>query len=316
MLVSAMNTPEYEPCYIIKKHQTRMMRQCTFPQGLGWNGHNSKNAATSRLSRTITLLAMALILTLSLTTSWGADMQAGENTVVARQLAPTGRLRAAINLGNGVLAQRDSRSGELAGVSVALARELAMRLGTDLELIVYDAAGMVFEALDRDEWDIAFLGREPERAAKMYFSRPYVQIDGTYLVRSDSNFQQVGDLDQEGIRIAVGRGAAYDLYLSRTLEKASIERLATSAEAIQYFLDGESDAAAGVRQSLTNAAEGQAELKVLEDRYMLIDQALAVPLGRDSAIYPWVEAFIEEMRASGFIRAVLDSTGQTSAIVP
>jgi polar amino acid transport system substrate-binding protein len=231
----------------------------------------------------------------------------------ARSLAPTGRLRAAINLGNAVLAQR-SATGELTGVSVVLAKTLGERLNLPVDLIPYDAAARVFEAAGSGAWDIAFLANEPERAAKISFSAPYVSIDGTYLVRRDAPFARVADLDRKGITIAVGQGAAYDLALTRVLKNAELKRAPTSAAAIALFLSGATDAAGGVRQALMDAARTRNDVRVLPDRFTQIEQCMAVPRGREAGA-AYVRAFLEEMKASGRVRAALDATGQDGAVV-
>jgi polar amino acid transport system substrate-binding protein len=246
----------------------------------------------------------------------GGEAQAVSATDAVASLAPAGLLRAAINLGNGVLAQRDSASGELTGVSVVLANELGARLGVPVQFVTYLSAGTVFDAVDRDEWDIAFLAIEPERAEKVRFSQPYVYIDGTYLVRADSDFSGITDLDREGVTIAVGRGAAYDLFLTRNLQRATLLRLPTSAAAIAAFKDGDADAAAGVREALVDAATDDKQLKVFEDRFMQIGQGIAVPNTRTPVGAAYVELFVEEMKASGQVRAALDATGQAGAVVP
>lgn len=267
------------------------------------------------------LFAKVVGLTLVFATLQGGLAIAGDAEAVAAadaapSLAPTGRLRAAINLGNGVLAQRDPASGKLAGVSVVLANELGARLGVPVDLVTYLSAGMVFDAVDRDEWDIAFLAIEPERAEKVRFSQPYVYIDGTYLVRADSAFVDIADLDHEGVTIAVGRGAAYDLFLTRNLQRATLLRLPTSAAAIAEFKAGNADATGGVRQALMDAARDDTQLRVLEDRFMQIGQGIAVPNTRASAAAAYVGLFVEEMQTTGRVRAALDASGQQAAVVP
>lgn len=232
-------------------------------------------------------------------------------------LAPSGKLRAAINYGNTVLAQKDEKTGALTGVTVVLARTLAARLGVPLEMIPFPAAGQVFEAMGQNLWDVAFMAVEPERAVKIDFSAPYVSIDGTYLVRASSPYRTVADLDKPGVRVSVARGAAYDLYLSRNLKNAEIVRGATGVEAVDMFLAGKErlDAAAGVRQFLADAARGKPDYRVLADRFSQIDQAMAVPRGRPPAGAAYVRAFVEEMKASGLVRKALDDTGQDAANV-
>ncbi|HJD44521.1 MAG TPA: ABC transporter substrate-binding protein [Candidatus Paenalcaligenes intestinipullorum] len=233
---------------------------------------------------------------------------------VLHNLAPTGELRVAINYGNPVLAQRHASDNFPQGVSADLAREIARRLGVVPRFISYDAAGKVFEGLDTNTWDLAFLAVDPVRAEKIAFTKPYVLIEGTYLVAESAPFQSVVDLDQDGLRIAVGKGAAYDLYLSRELKHASIERAATSPAAITLFVDRNLDAAAGVRQPLEAYAQTHSGYRVLDDAFTTIQQAVAVPKGRDLA-QAWLENFVAEMKRTGFIEEALQRSGQTAATV-
>jgi polar amino acid transport system substrate-binding protein len=230
-----------------------------------------------------------------------------------RELAPSGRLRAAINLGNTVLAQTDA-AGAPKGVSVDLAAELARRIGAPLEMIRYPTGGAVLPALARDQWDVAFLSAEPERAREVDFTAPYVYIDGTYLVAREASFQSAADLDQDGVRIAVAKGAAYDLVLTRLLKRATIVRAETSAAAVELFLRGGLQAAAGIRQPLDEAAAARPGYRVIADSFQRLEQGMAIPKGRPRAL-AYVSAFLEELKANGFVRAALDRSGQTSAVV-
>ena len=232
------------------------------------------------------------------------------------ELAPTGKLRAAINLGNGVLAQRDPTTGELGGVSVALARELSKRAGVPLELVPFEAAGKVFEALKEGAWDIAFLAVEPVRAAEIEFTNPYVLIEGTYMVPVDSPLRAIADVDRPGVRIAVGRGSAYDLYLTRTIKNATIVRAHTGGgrAMIDLFLNEKLEAVAGVKQPLVAYAEANPGVRVMEGRFMEIQQAMGTPKGRTAAAR-YLQGFIEEMKASGFVAEALARSGQTDAAV-
>lgn len=233
---------------------------------------------------------------------------------VVRELAPTGKLRAAINFGNGVLAQKDPKSGEPRGVSVDLSRELAKRAGVPLEIVPYDAAGKVSADATQNRWDIAFVARDPDRAKDIDFTAPYVIIEGTYVVTQDSPLRKVEDVDRDGIRVAVGRGSAYDLFLSRTLKHAELVRTPTSPEAPEVFLRDKLDAAAGVRQQLEHAAREHPGLRVMESRFMVIEQAMAIPRGRPRAVR-YLRDFVDEMKASGFVAQSLDKSGQKDAAV-
>lgn len=229
------------------------------------------------------------------------------------QLSVAGKLRAAINYGNPVLAQRGP-NGEAQGVSVALARDLARRMGVELEVVPFEAAGAVVDAAAQDAWDIGFLAIDPKRAEEVSFTTPYVLIEGTYLVREDGPYHEIGQLDAAGVRIAVGKGAAYDLYLSRSLQHAELLRAPTSAEAVDLFLEQGLDAAAGVRQPLEAAARMHAGLKVLPGHFTAIRQAMVVPGAKAQAL-PWVQAYLEAQKASGFVAQALRDSGQGADLV-
>ncbi len=160
---------------------------------------------------------------LALPLVFGAAALAEERSpVVIHDLAPTGTLRAAINLGNPVLARRDARDGSLAGVSVDLARELGRRLGVPVTLVPYDSAGAVSGAARGGAWDVCFLAVDPKRAEDIIFTEPYVVIEGSYLVPADSPIETNEDVDRAGVRIAVGVGSAYDLFLTRAIRHATL----------------------------------------------------------------------------------------------
>ncbi|MGE6388088.1 transporter substrate-binding domain-containing protein [Pseudomonas sp. NPDC078416] len=233
---------------------------------------------------------------------------------VRKDIAPQGPLRVAINLGNPVLAKRDEHTEVLSGVSVALAYALADELDITVSLTPYDVAGKVFAALEGGAWDLAFLANEPVRAEKISFSSPYVCIDGTYLVRTESKFKLASALDAGGCRIAVGRGAAYDLFLSRTLENAELVRATTSAAAVDEFLKLGLDAVAGVRQPLERFAQSTTGVRVLRDNFTEIRQAMAVPKGRAVAA-EYVQGFINRCLRSGLVAKALADSGEQDARV-
>jgi polar amino acid transport system substrate-binding protein len=233
---------------------------------------------------------------------------------LAGTLAPSGRLRAAINFGNPVLAQRDPQTGALGGVSVAIARELGRRLDVPVDLVPFDKAGDVFAALERDAWDVAFLAIEPARTNAISFTPPYVLLEGVYLVPNASPLQTVDDVDHAGHRIAVVRGSAYDLYLTRTVKHAELVRLATAAEAANVLVRESLDAVAGVRQPITAFAATRPGFRILPGRFMSIDQAVGIPKARDAAA-PGLRAFVEELKGSGFVARALAASGQADATI-
>ena len=263
-----------------------------------------------RFPATAALLALGVAIILQ----GGAAMAQSTQTEAARELAPGGSLRAAINYGNPVLAQKGAAGEPPRGVSAELARELGRRLGKPVVYVEFDSAGATFEGLKRGMWDVGFMAIDPRRAEEIAFTAPYVLIEGTYLVRADSGFAGVDDLDRAGVRIAVGKGSAYDLYLKRSLKNATLVEVATSSGAVDLFLHDRLDAAAGVRRPLEDFARGRADLRVTPGRFMSIDQAVATPRGRTAAA-GWLGAFVEEMKASGFVARALAASGQTDAVV-
>ena len=233
----------------------------------------------------------------------------------ARDIAPSGKLRAAINFGNPVLAQKTA-NGEAGGVSVDLSRELARRLGVPLEIVPYDAAGKVTGDVKSGRWDIAFVARDPQRAADIDFTAPYVIIEGGYMVPASSPIHTLEDADREGVRIAVGRGSAYDLFLSRGyLKRATLVRAPSPRASVDQFFAEKLEVLAGVKAALVEQARTHPGYRVLPGNFMMIEQAMAVPRGRPLAIR-YLRDFVDEMKASGFVAASLQKSGQDAGVAP
>ena len=230
------------------------------------------------------------------------------------QLAPGGKLRAAINFGNPVLATRDATTGDARGVSVDLARELGKRLGVPVELVLYSAAGKVVEGLQSSMWDVAFVAIDPARAVDLDFTAAYVVIEGAYLVPQDSPIRANADVDRDGVRVVVGAGSAYDLFLSRELKRAQLVRAPTSPVVVDTMVAQKMDVAAGVKQQLESDAKRVAGVRLLDGRFMVINQAMATPKGR-AAGARYLAEFVEEMKASGFVAAALARHGIAGASI-
>lgn len=228
--------------------------------------------------------------------------------------APTGRLRASINVGNPILASRDDAGGAR-GVSVDLARAFADRLAVDVELCIFASAGESVEAVAADKADIGFFAVDPQRGASIAFTAPYVLIEGCYLVRDGSPLQSNDEVDREGTTVMVGKGSAYDLYLSRSLQRATILRAPTSPAVVDSFLSENADVAAGVRQQLEADAQRHGGLRLLPGRFMEIRQAMGVPKSRGEQAAQTLASFVEEMKASGFVADALRRHGINGAAV-
>jgi polar amino acid transport system substrate-binding protein len=233
---------------------------------------------------------------------------------VRADLAPTGTLRSAINYGNPILAQGSPATGDLRGIAVDLARELARRIGVPVTLVPYDAAGKMTDAVKTGAWDIAFLAIDPARAAEIDFTAPYVEIEGTYLVPAGSPLRTVEDVDREGVRIAISAKSAYDLFLARNLKHAQIVRAPSIPASIDLFASDKLEAVAGVRQALVTAAAKIAGSRVLDGRFMVIPQGAGVPSGRASGAR-YVREFIEDAKASGFVAQALKKSGVDGATI-
>lgn len=218
-------------------------------------------------------------------------------------LAPTGKLRAVINYGNPILAKKGD-DGQPAGVSVDLARELARRLGVEAELVTVTSAGKSVETLAEGRVDVGFFAIDPARASTTAYTGPYVQIEGAYLVRDASPLRANEEVDRDGVRVAVGNKSAYDLYLARNLKKARIERAPTSPAVVDYFLANNLDVAAGVKQQLEMDAKRLGGLRLLPGRFMVINQAMGMARGKPAGA-DYLAAFVEEMKASGFVAEAL-----------
>jgi polar amino acid transport system substrate-binding protein len=220
---------------------------------------------------------------------------------VLSAFAPTGTLRASINLGNPILANKDTVTGEPFGVSIDLARELGERLGLPVDLVVFDTAGKSVEAVSDERADIGFFAIDPARGASIAFTAPYVLIEGFYMVRNDSPIQSNSEVDHADMRVAVGKGSAYDLFLSRELKYAQIVRAPSSPAVVQTFLDQGLEVAAGVKQQLEKDAAKTTGLRLLGERFMVIQQAMGLPKSRGNTATEYLRRFVEEMKASGFV---------------
>ena len=234
---------------------------------------------------------------------------------IRAELAPTGNLRVGINYGNPVLATRDAATGELRGVAVDLARELGRRTELPLEIVAFESAGKMFDAVKAGAWDVAFLAVDPGRANEIDFSEPYVEIEGTYLAPSDAPFHTVGDVDRVGVRVGVSAKSAYDLFLSRALKHAQIVRASSPEGAFELILSAQVDVLAGVRQTLVMNSAKLPGSRVFGDRFMAIGQAMGVVKGRGGAV-KYLRDFIEDMKASGFVARAIEKAGVRGVTIP
>ncbi len=239
------------------------------------------------------------------------------SATIVHAFAPSGTLRASINLGNPILANRDAASGQPFGVSIDLAHGLADLLGVPIELLVFDAAGKSVEALEQGRADIGFFAVDPKRGEHIAFTAPYVLIEGSYLVPDASPLQSNDEVDRAGTRVVVGKGSAYDLFLTRELKAAEIVRAPNSQAVVAEFVRQRHEVAAGVRQQLESDQAQFPGHRLLPGRFMVIQQAMGVGKARGAEAAAFLAAYVERQKASGFVAAALARHGiQGASVAP
>lgn len=236
------------------------------------------------------------------------------STAIHSAFTPGGKLRAAINLGNPILAYRDA-AGAVRGVSVDLAAGFARLLDVELELVVVDTAAGSVNAVAAEDADIGFFAVDPARGERIAFTPPYVLIEGSYLVKEDSPIRTNEEVDDVANRVVVGKGSAYDLYLTRALRHARILRSPSSPAVVATFLEEGAEVAAGVRQQLEADAQARGGLRLLDGRFMVIQQAMGTPRSRGSEAAAFLARFVEDMKAGGFVADALKRHGIEGASV-
>jgi polar amino acid transport system substrate-binding protein len=229
--------------------------------------------------------------------------------------APTGRLRASINVGNPILAKREP-GWSASGVSVDLARALSAQLAVELDLVIFESAGESVQAVTDEKADVGFFAIDPKRGQEIAFTDAYVLIEGYYLVPQASSIQTNDQVDQAGVRIAVGKGSAYDLYLQRTIQKAQLVQAPTSPAVFSFFVEKGLEVAAGVKQQLERDLPNFPGHRLLQERFMVIRQAMGLPKSRGEMAAAFLTDFVEAQKASGFVGKALhrhDISGATVA---
>ncbi len=216
------------------------------------------------------------------------------------ELAPQGKLRAGMNLGNTLFTQKDKVTGELRGVSFDIMRELASRLGVPVDFMVHATPGDVADASTKGTWDVAILAIEQSRAKTIAFSPPISEIEATYMVHTDSPLRTAAQVDVAGIRIAAPEKAGYELYLTRTIVNATIVRAPSTKAAIDVFVERGADTLAGLKPNLLELMETKEEVRLLDGNFTVVNHGLGTPADRLQAA-AYLKAFVEEMNASGFV---------------
>eukprot|EP00928_Gymnodinium_smaydae_P052920 TRINITY_DN37041_c0_g1_i1.p1 TRINITY_DN37041_c0_g1~~TRINITY_DN37041_c0_g1_i1.p1 ORF type:complete len:570 (-),score=168.08 TRINITY_DN37041_c0_g1_i1:137-1846(-) len=229
-------------------------------------------------------------------------------------LAPTGVLRAGVNLSNFLLVTGRTSSGDPEGVSPSLAAAVAERLGVDVKLVPYKNPAELGDAVDADAWDVGLIGAEPQREAKIAFSAPYCEIPATYLVREDSPLKTVADVDRKGVRIASVGGSAFGLWLEKNVREATVEQAATMDSAFELFASGRCEALAGLTQRLLADRGSLRGSVLLPGRFMAVQQAVGVPRTRGARAAAFVADVVEDLKSSGAVASLIDRHGVTGKL--
>lgn len=223
-------------------------------------------------------------------------------------LVQAGKVRVAIGLGSPVLAMKDAKSGEVRGPAMDLARALAEKLGVKVEAIEYPRPGAILTDAPLNKWDVTFLVIDPARSGQADFSPPYMQSDFTYLVPESSPKRSVSEMDEAGVRIAVPRGDASDLSLTKSLKRAELVRVDSINAALEMVRDGKVDAYAAPRVVLFGLLGKAPGCRVLSDGFANISWAAMTPKGQ-SAHLAYIDSFLKEAKVSGFLQNIIDRYG-------
>lgn len=224
--------------------------------------------------------------------------------VVRRQIAPTGVLRAGINLSNFLLVTDRTAAGDPVGVAPDMAAEIARRLGVGVALKPFAQPGPLADAVDSDTWDIGLIGAEPQRAEKIAFTPPYVEIQSTYMVPPGSAIRTIADVDKPGVRIAVTARAAYGLWLERNIRNATIVWASTLDESFERFAAEKLDVLAGLKPKLLADAAKMPGARILDGQFSAVQQAVGTSKRNPEAAV-WLAGFVADVKASGFVAGLI-----------
>ena len=227
---------------------------------------------------------------------------------VRADLVSTGKIRAGVNYGNAILATKDKTTGESRGVAVDLLNELGRRLEAPVEIVAYDSVAVMGDAAPTNVWDIAFLGSDPLRENVMSFTAAYLEIEATYLVAGSSGLRTATDVDRAGVRVAAPARANYELFLQRNLKHAQLVAVQGGDAAFDLLVTGKVDALAGLTQGLHGLSAKLPGSRMVDGRFMAVQQSIAVPKGRDAGL-AYLRSVVEDAKASGLVARAIEKTG-------
>ena len=224
---------------------------------------------------------------------------------VVKELAPTGKLRAGINMSNFLLVTGKAANGDPQGVSPDMAAEVARRLGVPLQLVPFPSPGLLADAVVDDVWSIGNIGAEPQRAEKIAFTAAYCEIEATYLVPAGSPIQSIDDVDKPGVKISVTGRSAYGLWLENNIKQAELVRTDTLDSSFETFVDQKLDVLAGLKPRLLTDIEKLPGARILDGKFSAVQQAIGTPR-KNAAAAKWLADFVEEAKTSGLVQSFID----------
>ena len=224
---------------------------------------------------------------------------------ILAELAPTGVLRAGINLSNFLLVTGKGASGDPEGVSPDMAREVANRLGVPVKYFPFKGPGDLADAAAQGVWDIGLIGAEPQRAETITFTAAYCEIEATYLVPAGSALKSVAEVDAPGVRIAVTGRSAYGLWLDRNIKRATLVRTDTIDSSFEEFQRGKLEALAGLKPRLLSDREKVAGSRILDGQFTAVQQAIGTPR-KNTKGAAFLRDFVEEAKASGLVARLIE----------
>ena len=227
---------------------------------------------------------------------------------IIAELAPTGVLRAAINMGNFLLVTGRTPSGDPTGVSPDMAAAIAARLGVPVKFVPYARPGELADDAEKGRWDIGNIGAEPQRAAVINFTAAYCEIEATYLVPAGSPITGVGEVDQPSRRVAVTARSAYGLWLENNYKRGELLQFNSADEAITPVVEQKRDAYAGLRPGLIDVAAKLPGSRILDGQFTAVQQAVGTPK-KNAAGFVFLRAFVEEAKTSGLIASLIERHG-------
>jgi polar amino acid transport system substrate-binding protein len=249
------------------------------------------------------LLFFTLFLVSQLAFSQSSQAMKSIDPTTLKSFAPSGTLRVAINLGNPVLASEDTATKQLSGISVDIANEIGKRINLPVQLIPFKSAGATVDGIKNGELDMVFVAIDPVRGADISYTPAYIQIEGAYMVKASSPLKSNVEVDVAGTEIVVGKGSAYDLYLTREIKNATLLRAASSQAVIDDFMSGKGNVAAGVKQQLESDAKRYEGLRMLPGRFMVINQSIGIPKARPDfeKTTAYLSQVMAQLKQSGFV---------------